>query len=102
MNPPFGKRNGIIPWFEKIAYHDEGIALSPDRTSAGWFQAAARQCDLMLFVNGKIQFRRPDGSYGKQPGTGTTLFAYGERACNALKRAESQGLGFVAKILSNR
>lgn len=33
MNPPFGGRNGIVPWLDKIYDHGNGIALTPDRTS---------------------------------------------------------------------
>jgi|SRR5690242_818256 len=93
MNPPFGKRNAIIEWLDKIYAHHNGIALTPDRTSAPWWQRAARQSDSKLFVKGKIKFVRPDGSIGKSPSTGTTLFAYGEKAKHALVMAEIHGLG---------
>lgn len=93
MNPPFGGRNAKTPWLDKIHKHGKGIALTPDRTSAPWWQKASRECDAMLFVNGKIKFRLPGGSYGKQPGNGTTLFAYGYNAKLALLKAEENGLG---------
>jgi hypothetical protein len=32
MNPPFGGRNGLVPWLEKFFAHGNGIALAPDRT----------------------------------------------------------------------
>jgi hypothetical protein len=101
MNPPFGKRNAIIPWLDKIAAHGHGIALTPDRTSSPWWQNAARQTSAILFVSPKIMFIRPDGSIAEQPGSGTTLFAYGKRATNALLRAEENGLGFVAKKITH-
>lgn len=34
MNPPFGGRNGIVPWLDKFIANGSGIALVPDRTSA--------------------------------------------------------------------
>ena len=34
MNPPFGGRNGIVPWLKKFVDHANGICLFPDRTSA--------------------------------------------------------------------
>src|SRR5690554_3391996 len=40
MNPPFGGRNGIVPWLEKFIIHGNGVALTPDRTSAEWWQYA--------------------------------------------------------------
>lgn len=93
MNPPFGKRNGITPWLDAFFTHGNGIALTPDRTSAPWWQSAARRADTVLFVAGKIKFERPDGSIGKSPGSGTTLMAAGLRACLALERAQRAGLG---------
>lgn len=95
MNPPFGGRNGIMDWLNKIALHGDGIALTPDRTSAPWWQKAAQQADCVLFVAGKIKFIKPDGSLGKQPGTGTTLFGYGVNAIQALERAEDKDLGLL-------
>jgi hypothetical protein len=93
MNPPFGGRNGLVPWLDKFFDHGNGIALTPDRTSTDWWQDAARRADAILFVRGKIKFERPDGTVGKQPGNGTTLFASGPRAVTALRRS---GLGFTA------
>lgn len=93
MNPPFGGRNGLVPWLDRFFDHGNGIALTPDRTSAPWWQDANRQADATLFIAGKVKFIRADGSVGKAPGTGTTLFAAGQRAVSALKRAEASGLG---------
>lgn len=87
MNPPFGGRNGLTPWLDKFFAHGSGIALAPDRTSAPWWQNAARRANAILFLNGKVKFERPDGSIGKQPGNGTTLFAAGVRGVQALNRA---------------
>lgn len=94
MNPPFGGRNGIIPWLDKLQKHGNGIALTPDRTSAPWWQDAAKHAELILFVAGKIKFIKPDGSTGNSPSTGTTLLAYGPTAAIALKTAEKNKLGF--------
>ena len=93
MNPPFGGRNGIAPWLDKFFDHGNGIALTPDRTSAPWWQdAAARACSI-LFIRGKVKFIRPDGTEGKSPANGTTLFAAGLDAGHALCRAAKNGLG---------
>lgn len=95
MNPPFGGRNGISPWLDRFFEHGSGIALTPDRTSAPWWQKAAKRADAIMFVAGKIKFERPDGSIGKSPGTGTTLLAIGHRGVEALRGAERAGLGLV-------
>ena len=99
MNPPFGGRNGIDPWLIKLAMHRNGIALTPDRTSTKWWNDAAKRCDAVLFVHGKVKFIKPDGTTGDQPANGTTLFAYGKKAAYALERAEINNLGVVLKTL---
>lgn len=95
MNPPFGGRNGLTPWLDKFFAHGNGIALTPDRTSAPWWQDAAQKADAVLFIAGKVKFERPDGSIGVSPSNGTTLFAVGERGCAALKRAAAVALGLL-------
>jgi len=96
MNPPFGGRNSLTPWLSKFFDHGNGIALTPDRTSAPWFQEAWPKAELVLFVREKIKFIRPDGSIGKQPGTGTALWAVGPQGVAALHRAASKGFGILA------
>lgn len=95
MNPPFGGRNGLVPWLDKFFEHGSGIALTPDRTSAPWWQDAAVRSDAHLLTRGKVKFLRPDGSVGASPGAGVTLWAAGDRAVKALVRAQHAGLGAV-------
>lgn len=97
MNPPFGKRNSKSDWLDRIFVHGNGIALTPDRTSAPWWQRAAMQCDCYLLVNHKIKFIRQDGTIARQPSTGNTLFAYGNKAILTLIKAEMNGLGILSK-----
>jgi hypothetical protein len=97
MNPPFGGRNGLIPWLEKFVGHGNGVCLVPDRTSAPWWQQFAPCMDLILFVNGKIKFIGADGELGKQPAQGTCLMALGARGREALWRAQANDLGFLAQ-----
>jgi hypothetical protein len=99
MNPPFGGRNSLGPWMDRFFAHGNGIALTPDRTSAPWFRNAWRKADTVLFTP-KVKFIRPDGSIGRQPGTGTALWAAGCRAEEALARAASNGLGILGRPLS--
>jgi DNA N-6-adenine-methyltransferase Dam len=95
MNPPFGGRNSIKPWLDKFFDHGDGVALTPDRTSAPWWQEAACKADAVLFVAPKIKFIRPDGTLGKSPGCGTSLMASGWKGYDALKNAERNGLGLL-------
>lgn len=91
MNPPFGHQSTKRKWLRKFFDHGNGIALVTDRTSAPWWQEFAPCADLVLFISPKIKFERPDGTLGEQPGSGTTLFAAGEEATNAIYRAKSLG-----------
>ena len=95
MNPPFGGRNGLVPWLEKFVEHGSGICLVPDRTSAPWWQWIAARVDLILFVAGKIKFIGIDGQPGRSPAQGTCLMAIGERGCLALHTAAQRGLGLL-------
>jgi len=95
MNPPFGGRNGLEPWLNKFFAHGNGIALTPDRTSAPWFRNAWTSAELVLFMP-KVRFIRPDGSEGKSPSTGTALWAAGSQGYDALCCAARNGLGILA------
>lgn len=101
MNPPFGGRNALTPWLARFFDHGNGIALTPDRTSAPWFWDAWRRADRVLFTR-KIRFLRPDGSEGVSPSTGTALWAAGARASAALDRAASAGFGILGQPLLAR
>ena len=95
MNPPFGGRNAIAAWLEKFVAHGNGIALTPDRTSAPWFQTAFLEMDAVLFTP-KLKFLRPDGSEGGSPSNGTALMTIGWQGVAALERAAAHGLGILA------
>lgn len=97
MNPPFGKRNGLEPWLQKFFDHGNGIALTPDRTSAPWWQTYAPRADAILFVSPKLKFIGADGNPGKSPAQGTCLLAAGDPATVALRRAARAGLGVLAR-----
>ena len=95
MNPPFGGRGEIAPWLNKFFEHGNGIALTPDRTSAPWFRDAWARADAILFTP-KLRFLRPDGTEGKSPSNGTALWACGDKGRSGLRRAASVGLGVLA------
>lgn len=95
MNAPFGRRGGLVPWLEKFFDHHDGIALVPDRTSCPWWQRFAPTADLILFVAPKIRFISSTGKPGKSPAQGTSLFASGPRACEALQLAATRKLGVL-------
>ena len=92
MNPPFGGRNGHVPWLEKFMKHGNGIAIVRAYTSAAWFHDYAIYADCLLFPRGKTKFIRPSGEVGKAPGAGVVLLGMGSQACCILSRC---GLGWV-------
>lgn len=102
-NPPYGKRGSKLPWVGKLADHGNGLLLMPDRTSADWWQVAAKECVNFLTTYNKIKFtgaygRPPIGKNGKPvnaPGTGNTIFAFGEQALEAVRRAEENNFGMT-------
>lgn len=96
MNPPFGGRGSLEPWLDRFFEHGDGIALTPDRTSAPWFRRSWERATLTMFMP-KVRFIRPDGSEGKSPANGTCLWATGDRAAKALERAAAVGLGILAE-----
>lgn len=95
MNAPFGGRNALVPWLEKFFAHGNGIALTPDRTSAPWWQEFAPQATLILFVAPKLKFIGADGKPGTSPAQGTCLMATGRRSLEPLHRAAAEGLGVL-------
>jgi hypothetical protein len=88
MNPPFGGRNGHVPWLRKFFDHSNGIAIVRAYTSSAWFHEWATRAQTMLFPKGKTKFIRPDGSIGRAPGHGIVLLGMGETANTALRRSE--------------
>lgn len=95
MNPPFGGRNGIVPWLNKFFAHGNGVALTPDRVSAPWWHDAAAKADLVLIIRGKPAFLDADLVPQKSPPQGVTLMAAGPRGVEALLNAERNGLGLL-------
>jgi hypothetical protein len=99
VNPPFGGRNGHVPWLKRFLAHGNGIAIVRAYTSSAWFHEHAVKAHAMCFPRGKTKFVRPDGSIGKSPGHGVVLLAMGERAVTALERS---GLGLCLRLHSTR
>lgn len=98
MNPPFGGRNGHVPWLKKFIDHRNGIAIVRAYTSSTWFHDHALRAEVMLFPRGKTKFVRQDGSIGKAPGHGIVLLGCGGKAAYALYRAaHERHLGFFCE-----
>jgi hypothetical protein len=92
MNPPFGGRNGHVPWLRKFLDHANGIAIVRAYTSSAWWHNHMPRAELICFPRGKTKFIRPDGSIGRAPGHGVALIGMGDVARNGL---EASGLGML-------
>ena len=91
LNPPYSKE--AIKWLEKMAKHQNGIALVFARTETNWFfrniwdEAAA-----LLFLKGRVTFCNEKGE--KAPfnsGAPSVLCAFGEENLIALKNCNLEG-----------
>lgn len=102
LNPPFSQ---MRPWLSKLAQskHAQGIALAAARTEVvKWFWPCIwESADAILFLRGRLHFRRPDGSRrrpdGKKwgnAGHGSVLAAYGPAAAERLKKNRAMGRYF--------
>lgn len=87
MNPPFGGRNGHVPWLVKFLNHGNGIAIVRSYTSAGWWHDHMHRSDMLLWPRGKTKFIKPDGTIGRAPGHGVVLIGMGDVACSALEKS---------------
>jgi DNA N-6-adenine-methyltransferase (Dam) len=91
MNPPFGGRNGHVPWLR--------ISWSRQRHRNRACLYIVGLVSPLLFPKGKTKFIRPDGSIGRAPGHGGVLLGIGEVANDALRKS---GLGFVVDVRGAR
>lgn len=92
MNPPFGGRNGHVPWLIKFFDHANGIAVVRSYTSSGWWHDHMHRAQALLWPRGKTKFIRPDGSVGRAPGHGIVLIGMGDRCIAAMAKS---GLGMM-------
>lgn len=86
LNPPYGPATAC--WLERLAGHDNGIALIFARTETEAFQTwVFGAADAVLFIKGRIRFYRPDGTQAKDGGGPSALAAYGK--ANSVKLFEA-------------
>jgi hypothetical protein len=91
LNPPFN-RYQVGRWIERLAQHNNGVALLHARTEAAWFEPVWRSAAGILFMADRIHFYRPDGS--RQPansGAPPLIVAFGAEALDRLKASGIEG-----------
>lgn len=76
LNPPYGATIGA--WLEKMSRHGSGISLTFARTETkAWQQWVWPYAWAILFIEGRINFRFPDGTDPrKNAGGPSALIAY--------------------------
>ena len=93
MNPPFGDSKTKTNWYRKFIEHNNGIALSTDRTCTKWFHYMLNNSDSMFLFIGRPSFVKPSGELGKGAATNTCLWSSGNKGTKQLKKLEKLGLG---------
>lgn len=90
-NPPYTRRL-LAAFMARMAEHGRGIALIFARTeTATFFRHVWDRATALLFVRGRIDFCKPDGTVGRRPdgttansGAPSVLCAYGDRHAETL------------------
>ncbi len=85
-NPPYGKE--MIYWLERMALHNNGIALVFARTETqAFFRFVWPKASRLLFIRKRLTFAYPDGSlprHGANSGGPSVLIAYGAEMAKRL------------------
>lgn len=91
LNPPYSR--DAVKWLDRMAVHRNGIALVFARTETEWFfKTVWRQCDALLFLEGRLYFHREDGTRAAaNSGAPSVLAAYGFDNVSALRNSGIKG-----------
>jgi len=90
MNPPYGRL--LDPFLHKLAGHGNGIALVFARTETrAFFRNVWGRADAIMFLKGRVNFYRPDGTQGASSGSPSCLIAYGTSNVEALDASNLEG-----------
>lgn len=93
-NPPYGNETG--KWIEKMAKHNNGVALVFARTDCKWFQDYAAKAKALLFLRGRVSFVDAQNiTKGGGAGAGSLLVAWGDECATALCRMYQTGFFVV-------
>ncbi len=96
LNPPFSEMES---WLPKMAEHNNGIALAASRTEVErWFWPYIWDAaTAILFIKGRLYFRKPDGTTRGNAGHGSVLVAYGRYDATKLKASGIEGKYFLLR-----
>lgn len=90
LNPPYSKKL-LRAFVEKMADHNDGIALLQNRTDNLLFQEVIfPKAASILFMRHRVRFLRPDGTTGN-PFFGSCLVAFGMQSDRILRDCGIEG-----------
>jgi len=95
VNPPFGQQ--LVKWSRKAVKEASLganiLLLTPARTEVEkwYFPHIWAKATSILFLKGRLYFRRPDGSREGNAGHGSCIAAYGELASDRLESSSIAG-----------
>ena len=91
LNPPYGQETSR--WLERMAEHEDGIALIFARTETDmFFRWVWESANAVLFLRGRLHFHTVDGVRAKANAGGpSVLIAYGFRNALELRAANLPG-----------
>lgn len=98
LNPPYGSE--LKKWLAVLANGTNfGTAIVPARTEVeNWFWPFIwESASAILFLRGRLYFRRPDGTTAGNAGHGSVLAAYGRADADAIKSSGIKGQYFPLK-----
>lgn len=85
LNPPYGLETAR--WIARLAAHGNGVALVFARTDTRWWhESVFGRASALLFLRGRLRFRRPDGREEQAAPAPSALVAYGSECAAALRR----------------
>lgn len=93
LNPPYGPKQSIGPWMQRMAEHNHGTALIFARTETEtFFEAVWEKASALFFFRGRLHFHRHNGALGGgNAGAPSVLVAYGDSDADQLKRCGLDG-----------
>ena len=99
LNPPY---SNVHEWLAKFQRHANGVALVNARPETQWFQRLCAEAAAVLWLRGRVQFERPDGTRGHTT-VGSVLVAYGQHNAEALRKSGLPGIVMsVAHCIPNK
>ena len=92
-NPPYSKPK---PWLERMANHNNGVALVLASTDTEWFHEASKSCSSILFMKGRPFFIRESDRVNVKLMRATLLIEWGNS--NSLEKSGIEGYLVKSKL----